>query len=197
MPPDVPIDPQSPQPLSGAEAFTGIDATVLDFWRFAMSDLQVNNVRGYLAEFLVAQAVGSTSKRVEWDAYDVITPDAITVEVKSSAYLQAWTQSAPSKITFSGLKSRAWTPNTGYADEATYNADVYVFAVQTATTHFNYNSLDVGQWLFYVLARAVVASTGSSSLSLSTVAQLAGSATPYADLADTITACGAPSGPTP
>ena len=48
------------QPLSGDEHFLGLDATVRDFWAFAMSDLRMNNVRGYLAEFLVARAVGAT-----------------------------------------------------------------------------------------------------------------------------------------
>jgi len=51
------LDP-GPSPLTGQEPFDGLDATVLDFWRWAMSDLRVNNVRGYLAEFLVAKAVG-------------------------------------------------------------------------------------------------------------------------------------------
>lgn len=54
-----------PIALDGSEQFAGVDASVLDFWRFAMSDLRMNNVRGYLAEFLVARAVGATSNRVE------------------------------------------------------------------------------------------------------------------------------------
>ena len=57
------------------ERFAGLDATVTDFWRFALSDLRMNNARGYLAEFLVAQAVGATGPRVEWDTYDVLAPD--------------------------------------------------------------------------------------------------------------------------
>jgi hypothetical protein len=50
-------------PLDGSESFSGVDATVLDFWRFALSDLRMNNTRGYLAEFLVAKAVGATAGR--------------------------------------------------------------------------------------------------------------------------------------
>ena len=42
----------------------------MDFWRFALSNLQMNNARGYLAEFLVAKAVGSTGLQIEWDPYD-------------------------------------------------------------------------------------------------------------------------------
>ena len=72
-----------------------------------MPDLRMNNVRGYLAEFLVAQAVGSKAARVEWDDYDVLAPDGTRIEVKSSGLLQAWEQAGPSRIVFSGLRGRS------------------------------------------------------------------------------------------
>ena len=75
-----------PTPLSGEEVVAGTDAKVVDFWRFALSNLRMNNARGYLAEFLVAKAVGSTGLRIEWDPYDVMAPDGTTIEVKTSAY---------------------------------------------------------------------------------------------------------------
>ncbi|MFD5893696.1 MULTISPECIES: hypothetical protein [unclassified Streptomyces] len=54
--------------MSGNESFSGLEATLSDFWRFAMSDLRTNTVRGYLAEFLVARAMGVETIRVEWDS---------------------------------------------------------------------------------------------------------------------------------
>ncbi|WP_345314834.1 hypothetical protein [Garicola koreensis] len=42
---------------------SGTGAIVLDFWRFALSDLKMNNVRGYVVEFLVARAVGTDLQR--------------------------------------------------------------------------------------------------------------------------------------
>src|SRR3954454_23654688 len=69
-------------PIDGSEQFAGLDSTILDFWQFAMSDLRMNNVRGYLAEFLVSRAVGASGSRVEWDAYDVLAPDGTKIEVK-------------------------------------------------------------------------------------------------------------------
>lgn len=163
--------------------FDGCDATVSDFWRFAMSDLRMNNVRGYLAEFLVARAVGATHPRTEWDAFDVLTPDGVKVEVKSSAYLQVWDQRRLSQITFSGLRRRTWTPQAGYAAEASFNADVYVFCLQAATSHEGYDPLDVAQWEFYVLPRRVLEHLGRSSLRLAAVRALSGASTPYAELA--------------
>lgn len=165
-------DPPLPLVLDGSEPFAGLDASVMDFWRFAMSDLRMNNVRGYLAEFLVARAVGATGPRVEWDAYDVLAPDGTRIEVKASAYLQAWAQRGPSRITFTGLTGRTWTPEGGSSKEQTFNADVYVFAVQTAADHGSYDPLDTDQWRFYVLPRRVLAGRGNRSISLATLESL-------------------------
>lgn len=67
-----PILPEARPPLRGEEAFMGVEATVLDFWAFAMPDLRVNNVRGWLAEYLVWRALGvERPTRREWDTHDV------------------------------------------------------------------------------------------------------------------------------
>lgn len=91
----------------------------------------------------MACAVGSGGHpRIEWDAYDV----------KSGAYLQAWEQPRHSKIIFRGLRAQTWTSRDGYSDGPSYNADVYVFAVLTATEHEVYDALDTRQWNFWVLS---------------------------------------------
>ncbi len=172
--------------MDGAEPFAGLDATVLDFWRFAMSDLRMNNLRGYLAEFLVAKAVKATSPRVEWDAYDVLAPDGTRIEVKSSAYMQVWDQRRPSAIRFTGLTGRTWDPRKGESPEATFNADVYVFAVQTAQSHDEYDVLDVDQWAFYVVPRKTLEDLGYKSISLNALEQITDGPTRYAGLAAAI-----------
>lgn len=114
--------------LSGA-VLTRIEPAA--FWRWAYSDFLSNALRGVLAEFIVAQALGGDSRpRTEWDAYDLITKDGLKIEVKSSAYLQSWQQHRPSTIRFDiGLK-RGWDAATNvYASEAGRAADVYVFCV--------------------------------------------------------------------
>ncbi len=174
------------EPLNGSEGFVGVDATVQDFWRFAMSDLRMNNVRGYLAEFLVARAVGAGGTRVEWDAYDVRAPDGTRIEVKSSAYMQVWDQRAPSRIVFTGLKGRTWTPQDGESSEATFNADVYVFCVQTAPSHDVYDALDVNQWQFYVAPRQVLVELGYKSITLTTLQRCIKNPVSYAGLSSAI-----------
>lgn len=174
--------PSTPS-LDGQSKLIGVDATVKDFWAFAMSDLRMNNVRGYLSEFLVARAIGAVGKRIEWDAYDLISPTGTKVEVKSSAYLQVCDQRRPSAIRFTGLSGRTWTPQGGDSPEATFNADVYVFCVQTAVAHDMYDALDVSQWDFHVLSREAVEVNGYKSIGLATLLRLTGGPVPYGDLA--------------
>lgn len=167
------IDAPRLPPLSGEEQFIGAgDATVLDFWRFAMSDLRTNNTRGYLAEFLVARSLGVFAERVEWDDFDVLW-QGVKIEVKSSAYLQSWPQRRPSQIKFTNLRGRAWGDlAAGLAAEKTYKADVYVLCVHTVQQHESYNPLDVHAWEFYVLPRSTLIDLNVDSLTLPTVARL-------------------------
>ncbi len=123
---------------------------------------------------------------MEWDAYDVLAPSGARIEVKSSAYLQVWEQRGPSRISFSGLTGRTWNPQTGESPTATYNADVYVFCVQTARRHEAYDPLDIDQWEFYVLSRTQVERLGYKSIGLPTLSATAGSPILYARLAETI-----------
>lgn len=160
---------------------------MLDFWRFAMPDLRMNNVRGWFAEFLVWRALGVTDpRRVEWDAFDVQW-EGIRIEVKSTALLQGWDQRALSKLTFSGLSARAWDHEAmARGGERAHNADVYVFAAHLARTHDDYDPLDATQWHFAVLGRGVLERLGVRSLSWTRVLTEAGGETVFAELADAV-----------
>lgn len=173
--------------LSGGEKFVGPGGTVKDFWRFALGDLRMNNARGYLAEYLVASALGIEDvRRIEWDAYDIIWK-GITIEVKSSAYLQSWDQRRLSRITFSGLKGTRFHARYGYDPAGPrYNAMVYVFCVQAATAHDIYDQLDVGQWEFYIVPRSDLEVLGDKSISLPTVQSRAGNKRSAEQLRDAI-----------
>ena len=177
------IVPPPASPLHGDDAFVGTDSTVNDFWRFAMSDLRMNNTRGYLAEFLVAKALGLHEvNRIEWDAYDLLL-DGIRVEVKSSAHLQAREQPRPSRISFSGLKGTPYHPKHQYDPAGKQlNAHVYVFCVQTAKTHKEYRPLDVNQWSFYIVKRSALEKHGTGSVGLDAVARLSRGVIPWSDL---------------
>ena len=94
--------------------------------------------------------------------------------MKSAAYLQAWEQRRESAIIFRGLRAQSWNPRDGYSGGPSYNADVYVFAVLTATEHVGYDALDTGQWCFWVLQAGTVRQTNQASIGLARVVKLAG-----------------------
>jgi hypothetical protein len=138
-------------------------------------DLRTNTARSRLAEYLVAVALNVHHRpRVEWDSHDVTARDGTRVEVKSSAYLQAWDQARLSRISFGGLRARTWSPQAGYAADVTYNADVYVFALQTAVTHETYDALNLDQWRFWVASAVTIVETGQDQVSPSRVQALCG-----------------------
>lgn len=155
--------------MQGDESFRAgcesVGATVLDFWRWSGSDLLSNVWRGVLAEFLVARALDLTHKpRVESDAYDLETRTGVTVEVKSSAYvLVAGANAAPpAKVRFD-IRPREWvyyatTNESRKLPEPQRLADVYVFCVlgREDLAADDTDPLDIDQWAFYVIARALL-----------------------------------------
>jgi hypothetical protein len=195
--PDGWLSPALPQRLEAEEEFDGADARVGDFWRWAFSDLRDNTTRGVLAEFLVALALGRTEdRRIGWDNYDVKTASGIRVEVKASGYLQTWAQARPSQLSFGRVSGRAWDENTNtFDDVASVRADVFVFAVHTCLEHAAYNTRDVSQWEFHVVAAHEVAASKYKSVSISWVRQRA-SAIGFSELADAIEEIGGRTSPT-
>lgn len=154
--------------VSGKAVFT-----IGEFWSWAFSDLQDNTLRGEFAEFIVARALGiDLHIRQGWANYDLETEDGIRIEVKASAYLQSWDQSKLSNLVFTGLKARAWNPIDGYEKEKTYRADVYVFCVQTAKTHEEYDQFDLSQWEFRVVSRKELERLGAASLSYGSLCRI-------------------------
>lgn len=124
------------------------------FWEWAYGDLLSNTIRGVLAEYIVATALGiHDTKRVEWDQYDLKIGD-VKVEVKSAAYVQTWEQTRLSTIKFGIRPTKGWDSRTNIsATIAQRSADVYVFCLLEGEDRDHINPLDVAQWKFYVLSR--------------------------------------------
>jgi len=134
---------------------TSIGFTVLDFWKWSVSDLLSNATRGRLAEFIVASAVGinRTAVRNEWSAYDLESDDGIKIEVKSAAYVQSWHQNALSKIQFTIKPALYWDADTNkQAKEKKRHADVYVLCLLHHDNKSTIDPLNLDHWEFYVLA---------------------------------------------
>lgn len=56
---------------------------------------------------------------------------------------------------------------------------MYVFCVNTATSHEVYDPLDVDQWDFYVISRSDIEQLGQRSMGLATVSRLGGQAVKF------------------
>ena len=78
----------------------------------------------------------------------------VRISLHHSVYLQAWAQKDLSRISFGGLRKRKFpfTPD-GWAlsDLKAPKADVFVFALEIAQNHQEYDPMDVDQWAFWVL----------------------------------------------
>lgn len=127
---------------------------LLHFWQWSSSDLVGNALRGLLAEYVVATALGcATGVRVEWDAFDLETPEGTKVEVKSAAYVQSWKQEEPSRIQFGIQPTHGWNPKTNaFAPDKARQADVYVFCVLEHKDQATINPLNLDQWAFHIIS---------------------------------------------
>ena len=132
-----------------------LDYTLLDFWRWSVSDILSNATRGRFAEFIVATAINvdQSELRDEWSTYDLITADGIKLEIKSAAYIQSWFQRTLSKIMFSTKSALYWDSLTNKQSEAKKrHADVYVFCLLYHDNKQTIDPLNLNQWEFYILA---------------------------------------------
>ena len=128
---------------------------LIDFWKWSVSDLLSNATRGIFAEFIVATAmeIDLSNIREEWDAYDLKTKDGIKIEIKTSAYLQAWFQKDYSNIVFSIKPAYSWNAETNETLEVkTRPSDIYVFCLLKHKDKKTVNPLDLNQWIFYVIS---------------------------------------------
>jgi hypothetical protein len=141
------------------EGNTEANLSLLDFWKWSVSDLLSNATRGRFAEFIVGAAIGCDLKKVrdEWAEYDLISPEGIRIEVKSSAFIQSWDQKNFSKISFSIRNSNSWDPETGkYNTNKSRPSDAYVFCLLHHKDQATVNPLDLDQWSFYVVPTSLL-----------------------------------------
>ena len=169
-------------------------ATIQEYWQWAYSPLLGNTERGNFAEYLVAVALGiADNTRIEWDKYDLKSPSGITVEVKSSGYLQTWSQKKLSKPIFSIRPTMAWDYETNqYEETSKRQAEVYVFCIHNyKRKDEGLNPLDLNQWEFYVLPTKVLDETmpTQKTINLDRVKSLGAINASYGELRDVIEHC--------
>lgn len=118
-----------------------------------------NTWRGVLAEYLVARAVGIKEDGIRdgWGPVDLVSLTGVTIQVKSAAFLQAWYQREPSHISFSIKPRRVYDPETNsLTANPVRSAEVWVFALLAHKDKSTLNPMELAQWKFYVVPRAVL-----------------------------------------
>ena len=179
-----------PNLLTGDEPITQTKELLINYWRWAHSNLIDNAERGAFAEYIVHIAMKAVEPtRVNWDKYDVKSPEGIAIEVKTSGYIQSWAQSRLSSISFSIRPTYGWDSATNtYASECTRQSDVYVFCLLVHKNQDTINPLDMTQWKFCVLPTAVLNKEvgNQKTISLSGIMKLGGKETDYNGLRDTV-----------
>lgn len=135
-----------------------LDIKLINFWRWSQSDILNNSLRGVLAEYIVATALGiNKGVRVEWDAYDLTTENGVKIEVKSSAYLQSCQQNDYFNITFDIRNTMGWDSKTNeYSSEFKRQSDVYVFCLLKHKDKETVDPLNLEQWEFYILKTQIL-----------------------------------------
>lgn len=180
--------------LDGSEHFhqggAVLPENIISFWRWAYSNLAVNNLRGHLAEFLVASDLGAAREiRIEWNDCDLLTKSGIKLEIKSAAYLQSWTQSKHSAITFNIAPSRGYDEEAnGRKKEATRNSKIYVFCLLAHKDKQTLDPTNLDQWEFYVLPTEILDMKlgNQKTLSFGHLLQLSPTKCRYGDIARSI-----------
>lgn len=179
---------------SGSEPFhkngVPIGFDVLSFWGWAASNLANNNLRGHLAEFLVARELGvDQGTRIEWDSCDIRTASGIKIEIKSASYIQAWEQEKISRISFDIAPTRKWNRSLGRReDQASRDSHVFVFCLISEQNQDRFDPMDLSQWNFFVLQTEKLnkALASQRQLSLKKLKQLNPIECTYGNIANSI-----------
>ena len=143
----------APKRRTGDEPFTGDgpDAHLKDFWSWYASDLLEGSIRGPLAEYMVATALGiEREARMGWRSTDLTAANGTTLEVKCA-----------SRYTVLKGEERRAAPSFGIEQR---NASVYVLCLLESPDPLNADS-----WKFYVVPTTLLNQRrpGGKSITLS------------------------------
>ena len=159
--------------------------TLLDFWRWAFSDICDDDIKGIFAEWMVGTLLGlsvTSGRRISWANSDWILPNGKRIEVKATAVWQSWkilnqdgSCKTPSEravqdrnIRFCGLQARG--NSSQWKGNREFKADFYVFCFQAEKDPCVWDAWNLAQWEFYMMTREeLLARHVGRSISLTTL----------------------------
>lgn len=153
----------SPSPAPLEPPTDDLDA----FLRWNSGHLIENRIRCAYAEWLVYRALGLDLGEYRHEGAVVeVSHGAISIEVKSAAYVQSWQQSATSSISFA-IEPR--------------NTMAYVFCLLAEPDPERVNPQDLSQWLFWVVPTRMLHAE-RRSIGLQPLIRAHGEGLPYGEL---------------
>ncbi len=155
--------------MTGNELFQNnglfMNFNLLDFWSWYASDLLNHPVRGAIAEFIVAKALGlSTEDKAGWSPYDLLY-NGKKLEIKSCARVSDSHGGKTSRIVFSIKKQlclREEDVTDGYCTKEQlwkhkcHHSDFYIFCFLAEDDNSKANPVMLEQWEFYILPTPVM-----------------------------------------
>ena len=149
---------------------------IIDFWRWALSNLTSEITRNMLARFLVAAVLKKHSGvRSEGDIFDIKTDTGLKIEVLSASYLQTWNNRGMTSL------SLMINPNFRLDGEIPLRlserlrlVDLLVFCLLHNKNEHTLNPADLAQWTFFVVKadRLEESLADKQSISLSALKKL-------------------------
>lgn len=147
--------------MTGTEKFTfdgnhaGFD--LLDFWRFQYSN--VFNLQEYIAEFIVAQALGmeKSHNTDSWTLFDILYRNT-RIEIKETSYYHPWNENSPvsKQRTFGITKANSSYESTEGENKYERQNDIYVFCLNTGVDRESSYPLNLNNWEFYIIPTAFI-----------------------------------------
>lgn len=131
-------------------------STVHDFWKWAFSFVNENTLRGILAQYLVAWAIGDDRDFYDpWRSYDLTAPTGKRIEIKTTAKAQVWEHGEENRKPKFEVTEKAYYTHEKGLDYSNidFHADIYVLC------HYKYedsNTMDatnLSHWEFWVLTK--------------------------------------------
>ncbi len=154
--------------------FTGephLNGTLVDFWRWAFSDLCDDDIKGIFAEWMVRMLLGlplQDSRRISWADSDIILPNGTRIEVKATSVWQSWklvnedgtpkpvrapTALSPAKFRFAGLQARTAVSPAAPDALRQFKSDFYVFCFHSQIDPSGWDAWNLAHWEFYMMTR--------------------------------------------
>ncbi len=137
--------------------------TVRGFWSWSTSDLLDNTTRGFVAEYLVANALDSRDpyrfRTKTWSSWDLETDEGLKIEVKTTAICQTWHDETDAETvpmwSIAPISVYDWETKS-YSEHKYRPADLYVFCLHAHRDLETLDATDLSQWEFYVLSTKVL-----------------------------------------